>query len=191
MKILENLVLLSFLLPLFVAAETTPTDPAMQLPGKHNFCGPSRPIQAQSPTELVRTLYQIVSGSAEEQRDWQLLANLMAPDARITPLFHSKDGVKAGALTVPEFIKLNKKLFSNQGFYETETSHTLFQFGHMAHILSYFSSRKTKNAPPYSKGVNSFQLLNDGSRWCVISATWDSDLPQHPISTAQTVNLTN
>jgi len=74
---------------------------------------------------------------------------------------------------------------------QANNSDLCFISANIGFILSYFSSRKTKNALPYSKGVNSFQLLNDGSRWCVISATWDSDLPQPPITTAQTVNLTN
>ena len=34
---------------------------------------------------------------------------------------------------------------------------------------------------PFDRGVNSFQLLNDGKRWWIVSIFWDSERPDNPL----------
>ena len=72
-------------------------------------------------------------------------------------------------------MELNKLLFKDVGFYETETHNQTIEVGHMATVISAYESREAPNKPAYSRGINTFQLVNDGRRWCVISVTWDSD----------------
>ena len=42
-------------------------------------------------------------------------------------------------------------------------------------------SRRTPEAEPFARGINSFQLMNDGTRWWVVSIMWDSERPDNPI----------
>ena len=145
------------------------------------FCGNENPIEAQQVETIIPALYNIVSGDAGVPKDWHLMKNLFSPNAIITPVFHKNNLPQASISSVDEFIALNKKIFKDINFYETEVKQVSFRYGHMATILSHYESRDAHDKKPYSQGINSFQLLNDGRRWCVISVTWDSDKGNHHI----------
>lgn len=144
------------------------------------FCGSSKPEQAKNLNNFTKELYQIVSGKAQSKRNWQLMRDLFSPEGQVTPVFNNKEGHKISKLTVDEFIELNKVVFADVDFYETEVNSNIYQYGNSATIISQYESRDAIDAAPYSTGVNSFQLVNDGNRWCVISVTWDSDKGLYP-----------
>lgn len=147
------------------------------------FCGPENPPEARSLDTILPALYGIVSGKAGSVRNWPLLKDLFAKNAVITPVYHDENGQSlAEMITVDAFIALNKSTFKDQDFFEQEIARQTFVFGHMANILSHYQSRDVVGAEPYAQGINSFQLLNDGRRWCVISVTWDSDQKAHPLN---------
>ncbi|MBR9793189.1 MAG: hypothetical protein GYB58_15720 [Gammaproteobacteria bacterium] len=146
-----------------------------------HFCGPYR-SEAETLPDIVPTLYEVVSGTPGEERNWQLLHELFAPSATITPLFHREGMPDISVLTTSEFVELNKLLFKDVGFYETEIHSQTIQVGHMATVISAYESREAPDKPAYSRGINTFQLVNDGRRWCVISVTWDSDKGGHDIA---------
>jgi len=150
---------------------------------KSYFCGPENPVEARSIETIMPALYQTVSGKAGSDKNWALLKNLFAEAAIVTPVFHTESGeMTAKISSVDEFIALNKTIFKDQDFYETEVNRKTFTFGHMVNILSHYQSRDALGAEPYAQGINSFQLLNDGRRWCVVSVTWDSHAKEHPIT---------
>lgn len=137
---------------------------------------------ANAPESLVRALYDIVSGPANGVKDWARLKRLHAPGAIVTPTQHrSATTFAAAPQTLPEFIELNKRLFAQRGFYEREIFQRVQRFGHIAHVWSGYETREEPNGPVQQRGINSFQLLNDGDRWCVLSATWDTDTAHHPM----------
>lgn len=146
-------------------------------------CGalPADPAAAR-PDSLIRALYDIVSGPAKSAKDWARLERLHAPGALITPTQHRNTVAFAAApQALPTFIELNKRLFADRGFYEREIFHRAQRFGHIAHVWSGYEAREHPDGPIQARGVNSFQLLNDGQRWCVLSATWDTDTADHPM----------
>ncbi len=146
-------------------------------------CGmqPSDPVAA-SPGSLVRALYTIVSGPAGSAKDWARLERLHAPGALITPTQHGNAIAFAAApQSLARFIGLNVRLFAQRGFYERETFQRVQRFGHVAHVWSGYETREHPQGPVEGRGINSFQLLHDGQRWCVLSATWDTDTPDHPL----------
>lgn len=164
------------MLPLAAIANNTANSP-------HSYyCGDAL-VEAENLQNIVPTLYSIVSGPAGAKHDWDLLRKLFAPEAYITPVFHDADKPVIRPLTADAFIALNKELFKNQGFFETEIDSQMIRVGHMATVVSLYESREHPEAKPYSSGVNSFQLLNDGRRWCVVSVTWDSDKGGHVMPT--------
>jgi hypothetical protein len=145
-------------------------------------------IASANPDSLVRALYEIVSGPAHGARDWARLARLHAPGALITPTQHrGATGFAAAPQSLEKFIGLNERLFANRGFHEREIFQRVQRFGHVAHVWSGFETREQPGGPVEARGVNSFQLLNDGQRWCVLSATWDTETPAHPITSGDTL----
>lgn len=132
-----------------------------------------------APGELVRELYRIVSGPPGTSRNWVRLRELHAPGAIITVPQHVEDRVDARTYNVDGFAALNEKLFGQRGFFEVELRQETQAFGHVAHVWSAYASSERDGGQPYAYGINSFQLLNDGKHWCVVSATWDGDAARH------------
>ena len=63
-----------------------------------------------------------------------------------------------------------------QGFYETEIARRTEQFGRIAHVWSTYESRHDADDPaPFMRGINSFQLFNDGKRWWILSVYWQHE----------------
>jgi len=53
--------------------------------------------------------------------------------------------------------------------------------GNIAQVFSTYESRHTKDAEPFQRGINSFQLLFDGHRWWVVTIYWQGERPGLPI----------
>ena len=52
----------------------------------------------------------------------------------------------------------------------------------IAHAFSTYESRYMASDPePFARGINSFQLLHDGTRWWVVSIFWQQESEEHPI----------
>jgi hypothetical protein len=46
------------------------------------------------------------------------------------------------------------------------------------HAFSTYESRhNADDAEPFSRGINSFQLMNDGQRWWVVTIFWQAESP--------------
>lgn len=145
-------------------------------------CGTREPDRASArPDTLVAALYEIVSGPAGARRDWDRLGRLHAPGALITPTQHRPEGFAAAPQPLADFIALNDRLFRDRGFFETEIGHQVETFGNIAHVWSSYETRSLRDGPVLARGVNSFQLLRDGTRWCVLSATWDTEADGRPL----------
>lgn len=142
--------------------------------------GPADPSSA-SPSTLARALYEIVSGPAGAAKDWARLRRLHAPGALITPTLHGEGGFLAAPQSLEQFIALNDKLFGQRGFFERELTQEVRVLGHVAHVWSAYETREKEDGPVRVRGVNTFQMLNDGTRWCILSATWDAETPAHPL----------
>jgi hypothetical protein len=70
-----------------------------------------------------------------------------------------------------------------KGFYETEVARRTEQFGRIAHVWSTYESRHDpSDAEPFMRGINSFQLFNDGSRWWILSICWQHESVDHAIA---------
>lgn len=147
---------------------------------------------AGQPETIAQSLYVVVSGAAGAEKDWAKLRALHAPGARIGLTRHTPGGdFRIASMSVDEFIEVNKKLFAHRGFFETEVERKVEKIGHLAHVWSTFESREAPDQAPYSKGINSIQLISDGERWCVLSVTWDyqqqNGAMQHPEGGASSV----
>jgi hypothetical protein len=56
------------------------------------------------------------------------------------------------------------------------------EYGLIAQAFSTYESRRSAGDPePFARGINSFQLMNDGERWWVVSVFWQGEGPDFPI----------
>jgi hypothetical protein len=69
-----------------------------------------------------------------------------------------------------------------EGFFEKEAARKTEQFGQIAHLFSTYESRHTPADPkPFQRGINSFQLMNDGTRWWIVTIFWEGEDEKNPL----------
>jgi len=143
--------------------------------------GGLRPTDVKSRDAIVAALYDSISGPAGE-RDWDRFRSLFIPEAQLIASFKKKDGTLGyKAMTVQGYVDGAGKYFKEHGFYEHEISRKLETFGSITHIFSTYESRETADGKPFERGINSIQLLNDGSRWWVVNVYWTGETPDNTI----------
>jgi hypothetical protein len=49
---------------------------------------------------------------------------------------------------------------------------------------TYESRHAADDAKPFQRGINSFQLVNDGKRWWIMTIMWQGETPDTPIPDA-------
>jgi hypothetical protein len=137
---------------------------------------PPAPADVKSAAAIVRATYDIISGPAGP-RDWQRFYSLFAAGARLIPTERHKDSVpRLDAMTPQEFARRGNEYFTKHPFYEREIGHSADTFGAITQVFSAYASRFDPNdAKPFARGINSFQLFNDGSRWYIVTIYWDDE----------------
>ena len=144
----------------------------------------ANPADVASIESIMKAVYDVISGEAGQARDWDRFRTLFHKDARMIPSGKNpKTGVTgANALTPEDYIKRVDPVFAKDGFFEREVARRVEQYGNIAHVFStYESFRKAGEKTPFMRGINSFQLLNDGKRWWVVTIFWLSETPDNPI----------
>ena len=89
--------------------------------------------------------------------------------------------VKRG-MSVEDYIKLGGPMIEKQGFSEREIARKADQFGNIVQVFSTYESRVLASDPkPFARGINSFQLWNDGTRWWIVTILWQEEDPSNPL----------
>ncbi len=143
----------------------------------------ANPVDVASLDAIMKAVYDVISGDAGQKRDWDRFRSLFHKDARLIPSGKNKDGVVgARAFTPEEYITRSSPFMEKEGFFERETARRVDQYGSIAQVFStYESFHKKDDKTPFARGINSFQLLNDGKRWWVITIYWQGETPETPI----------
>ncbi len=175
-------------------ASTATTIPAEPAPPAAEAPAPAQPVATQSPAEanpsdvfslgaILDALYDVISGPAGEARDWDRFRSLFAPGARLIPAAHPQgEAARAVMLSPEEYIQRAGPQLESGGFFEREIHREVEQFGSIAHVFSTYESRRTLEDPqPFARGINSIQLLDDGTRWWVVNIFWDAEREGVPI----------
>ncbi|MDP2497294.1 MAG: DUF4440 domain-containing protein [Candidatus Palauibacterales bacterium] len=137
----------------------------------------------ESPEAIVAAVYDVISGGAAEERDWERFRSLFRPEGRLVPSGRGPGG-EAGyrVLTVDEYVGNASKAFAKQGFFEREVHAEVERFGDIAHVFSTYESRRSPDdAEPFQRGINSFQLWFDGDRWWILHVLWHGEREGAPI----------
>jgi len=143
---------------------------------------PARPADVDTIEHVVAALYEVISGPAGP-RDWDRFRSLFHRDARLIPSNRRPDGTIDGrAITAEGYIERTRERFMSNGFFERGVNNRVERFDHMAHVWSTYESRQAKDdAKPFQRGINSIDLLFDGTRWWLLTVYWQGEDPDHPI----------
>ena len=142
------------------------------------------PADVASADALVAAVYDVISGPAGAERDWDRFLSLFAPGARLMPTGTGENGRKVVRILSPHDYASGAQEgnWFAEGFFEVETGNVSESYGNIAHrFSSYASYRAEDDAEPFTRGINSFQLLNDGERWWVLSIFWQDAGDAGPI----------
>ncbi|MEJ7810686.1 MAG: hypothetical protein WKG32_09795 [Gemmatimonadaceae bacterium] len=160
-------------------AQATTTPP----PAAATMVPAPRPADVATIDAVIAALYDVISGPAGQKRDWDRMRSLFYPGAKLVPTGKRPTGeVAARLLTLEEYITRSGPQLENGGFFEKEVSRELVQYGNIAHAFSTYESRgKADDAKPFARGINSIQLVNDGTRWWVLNVFWQAETPGTPL----------
>jgi len=132
---------------------------------------------------ILAALYDVISGPAGEKRNWDRMRTLFIPEARLMSTSKRPDGTMGKRVrSLEEYISISGPLLEKDGFFESEIGRSLDQYGSIVQLFSsYDSKRKPTDVAPFTRGINSIQLWNDGSRWWIVSILWQPESADNPI----------
>ena len=141
------------------------------------------PADVASPDAIMAATYDVISGPAGQERDWDRMRSLFYPGARLIRTEAKKeDGLHAAVLTPEDFIERAGNYFKKNGFYEREIARRAERWGSLMQVFSTYESRRDPKDPaPFARGINSFQLFFDGTRWWVMTIYWADESTQGPL----------
>jgi hypothetical protein len=144
----------------------------------------ANPADVASIDAIMKAVYDVISGDAGKSRDWDRFRSLFHPDAKLIPSGKNPQTGVVGArfLTPEDYITRSGPVLERDGFHERELARHVDQYGTIAQVFStYHAFRKADDKQPFMRGINSFQLLNDGKRWWVVNIFWQAETPDTPI----------
>lgn len=141
------------------------------------------PADVASPEAIIDAVYAVISGDAGVARDWDRFRSLFHPTARLVPSGFNPDGDMVVRVWTPEeYVTRAGPVLERDGFHERELASRTERFGSMAHVFSTYDSRRSADdAEPFARGINSFQLVYDGTRWWILSIYWTGETEASPI----------
>jgi len=142
------------------------------------------PKDVASLDSIMKAVYDVISGDAGKARDWDRFRSLFHKDARLIPSGKNpQTGVIGARVMTPEdYVKGSGPYLEKNGFHERELARHVDQYGNIAQVFSTYHAFKTAtDKEPFMRGINSFQLLNDGKRWWVVTIYWQAETPDNLI----------
>jgi hypothetical protein len=143
----------------------------------------ARADDAASLDAIIAALYDVISGPAGQQRDWNRMRGLFAPGARLIPTVYRPDSVPSLRVWDPDqYIATVGPRLESGGFFEREIARRTERYGGVVHVFSTYESRRAAADPaPFARGINSIQAFFDGKRWWIVTIFWEGERPGNPI----------
>ena len=121
----------------------------------------------------INEVLKIVSGEKGVNRNWEAFRFLFTPNAQITVLRHEENNANVPVTySLEEFVRLGMRFYENDGFIEYELNKTIDEYNGIAHA---FQSYYAKELDIEEQGINSYQLVHDGTRWWIVSLLWTNN----------------
>ena len=135
---------------------------------------------------LLAALYDVISGPAGQPRDWDRFRSLFLPDGRLgairadAPATADKAARKGDVvlLTPGMYVERDDPYFKTHGFFERSIANRVEEFGNLVHVWSTYESRHAADdAKPFTRGINSIQMVHAQGRYWLASVLWDDERP--------------
>ena|ERR1700675_79677 len=143
----------------------------------------AKPADVASPDAILAAAYDVISGPAARERDWDRFRSLFYPGAHLIPTKPKKEGGLSAAFVTPDgYVDRAGPYFKKNGFFEREIARRSERWGSIMQVFSTYESRHDPKDPvPFARGINSFQLFFDGTRWWIMTIYWAEETPQTPL----------
>ncbi|WP_375579420.1 hypothetical protein ABWH96_20890 [Marivirga tractuosa] len=136
----------------------------------------------ESIESIMTALTEVISGPADEERDWERFNYLFSENAKLIPTQKSETGdVSYNYWTPQEYVEMYKKNRGGTAFYEQELYRVTESFGNIAHCFSTYAVRKSKDGAIQRRGINSIQLLKGKDRWYIMNVFWSNETEEEPL----------
>lgn len=134
----------------------------------------------KAPEAIVAALYEVISGPAEQKRDWERFRSLFAEGARLIPIVKNPEGkVGARVFTTEGYEERTAPLMAKSGWYEKEITHRTERYGHLVQVWSTYAGGPDP-AKPEVRGINSIQLQCEERCW-ILTVMWQAESPENPL----------
>jgi hypothetical protein len=121
--------------------------------------------------QVVAEMYEMVSFEPGQRPDWSRQSEIFAPWARLVRV--NDEGVFDFDI---DSFRLNFEAMIDSGvlpsFWEGEIWRETHRFGEVAHVLSAYETRQTRDGAQLNRGVNSIQLFERDGRWWISAMIW-------------------
>ena len=148
----------------------------------------ANPADVASIDAIITAAYDVISGHAEEPRDWDRERSLYLPGARLIPTAPASGATGAPGELTPQVLDIEgyiarvEPYFAANGFFEKEVARKTEQFGQIAHAWSTYESRRhPEDREPFMRGINSIELFHDGARWWIVTIYWQHESSLYPL----------
>ncbi|HEV2425417.1 MAG TPA: DUF1080 domain-containing protein [Terriglobia bacterium] len=144
---------------------------------------PANPTDVDSISAILHAAYDTISGRAGQQRDWNRFRSLFVSGARLAAVVPDHNsGLRTVVFSPDEYVKQGDPYFQKNGFFEREIARRTEKWADIAQVFSTYESRHSADdSKPFERGINSFQLMNDGHRWWIVTIFWQGENSDKPI----------
>ena len=155
------------------------------LAGHPDWPAAKNPSDVDTVDHLVASLYDVISGPAGK-RDWDRFHSLFVPDGRISVVLPESAATKdaparkgdAVFLTPDMYAQRDTPYFETHGFFERSIANRVEEFGNLVHVWSTYESRNAKDdSQPFTRGINSIQIVHAQGRFWIASVLFDDERP--------------
>lgn len=142
----------------------------------------ANPADVNSADAIIKAVYDVISGPAGKERDWDRMKSLFIPGARLIATGRRQaGGYGSRVMTVDDYILSSGPYLIKEGFFENEIARKTESFGQILHAFSTYEARHKPGEKPFARGINSIQLMNDGARWWVVTIFWQAEDEKTPL----------
>ncbi len=125
---------------------------------------------------LTRRLYDVVSAPPGE-RHWESIRDLYHPRATLVRTGLDDEGRPfVLAMSFDEYVANATETLSSTEFSETEIRQDVTVFGNVARLISVYEyTSRSSDVTRQGRGVNFFNLVNEGHGWKIMNIVWDNE----------------
>jgi len=120
---------------------------------------------------VITDMYASMCFERGERPDWPRHTELFAPNARLVRV--NDDGVfEFDLATFREDLERMIDSGALPSFWEGEVSRETREFGDVAHVLSHYEMRSSRDGEVIARAVKSIQLFKREGRWWISAMLW-------------------